>query len=492
MIRDVLRTAFVVYLVFPFLFLFYQFGFGFQFQWTELWWAFKNSVYQASISSLGSLFFGFWVALGLIAFPKKSSVRSFLDALCLAPNFLPVLFVLLAVLVTVPSFPMGIMGIAIVHIVINFGLVAVILATRLESQLGPYVEVAHVLGAGRIKVLRQIVLPLMRRDLGAVALFVFVTCFGSFAVPLIVGGGKGTTLEVLIYEKIRLTNEWSGAVVLAALQSTFIFSLSFLLMKNELGQAHEKGTLQLNLKQVSFKSGIIILILTMIILGLGYFKPYFDGSIGVVEFYTEIGLDLWVKMFGTIAIAVMTGILIFAGLAGVAYLSPSRWFSRFLNSYLAPSTALACFALLVIAPNGGSWAYFKIPSALFMLYFSSLFRLSFKVALDDLKNQQQVAQIMGASPVLIFKKIYWPQLFRLMLLLSTLGAVWACGDYAVSRILASKTFTLAMMTDTLMSSYRLQQAVILSGSILMVGIVLFVAIMGGLHVFGQRYSVAKK
>lgn len=492
MIRETLRVVFTVYLLFPFIFLFYQFGWGAQISWAELWWAFKNSFYQAFASAVGSLLLGLWVALGLLKFSSGARVRRFLEALCLTPNFLPPLFILLAVLSAVPSFPMGVSGIAIVHTLINFGLVAVMLARRMEEQMGRLVEVSFVLGASRLKTWSRIVLPLLKGDLLSLGLFVFIICFGSFSVPLIVGGGKGTTLEVLIYEKIRLSSEWSGAVMIAALQSLFIFSFAFILMQREKGQ--KKGIFEgpLHLKLIAAPSGLAVLLVLLAGLIAGYMKPFFSDFSGVIRFYQDIGGDLLPLLMGTLVISLMTGGLVFMALSFIAYLWPSYWFSRFLQSYLAPSTALACFAFLVVVPNGGAWPYFKIPITLLLLNITGLFRLSFRSTLEDLNRQYEIAWLMGAKPGQIFKAIYWPQVYFSIAALSALCAIWACGDYAVSRILAPRTLSLAMMTDTLMSGYRINQAVMLSGLVLVVGVLIFVGVLGGLYVLGQRLASSKR
>lgn len=492
MIRQLLRSAVVFYLILPFLFLFYQFGFQSQISWSEVWWAFKNSVFQAFFSAVGSVFLGLWVAFGLLSFRSRSKARRGLEMLSLTPNFLPTLFVLLSAMVTIPAFPMGLPGIIIVHTLINFGLVGVVLAQRAEEQVGRLVEVSYVMGASRLATLTRVVFPLLKKDILAAGLFVFVICFSSFSVPLIVGGGKGTTLEVLIYEKLRLSSEWSGAVIIATLQSVFIFLVSLLMLWRGNSFKVQKDFEIVNLRFISFRSGVLVLMAISLTFFMGYLKPFWASPEQVWSFYRDIGDDLPQKIAGTLVISLVSGLLVFMGLMLIAYLHPSRWFSRFLSSYMAPSTVLACFAFLVLLPNTELWPYFKIPGVLFLLSITGLFRIAFSSALENLSQQQKVAWLLGASPGMIFRWIYLPQLVPVMALLSGLAAVWACGDYAVSRILATRTLSLSMMTDSLMSGYRLHQAVYLSGFVLLISLLVFLLVAGGLYVLGQRLKTAKE
>ncbi|MBO9668082.1 MAG: iron ABC transporter permease, partial [Bdellovibrio sp.] len=157
--------------------------------WGELWWAFKNSFLQAFLSATLSLFIGGWASLGILNFAsgRGRKFRLGMEILCLLPNFLPPLFVLLAILNVVDPFPMGIIGISIVHTMMNFGLVAVLLAGVIENKVGGVAELSLVEGSGRLRFLFKGMLPMLKKDLWLLGLFIFVVSFGSFSVPLIVG-----------------------------------------------------------------------------------------------------------------------------------------------------------------------------------------------------------------------------------------------------------------------------------------------------------------
>lgn len=483
-LAPLLRSALVLYLLFPFLFLIFQFRLQSWPDGAELVWAFKNSFLQAFFSALAAVFFGWWSAMGLISLGKKRRhFRPLLEVCCLLPNFLPPLFILLATLNILDPFPMGIAGIALIHALINFGLVAVLLAGLIENKMGAYCELAYVEGAGQFFFLRKVFFPLMKRDLFMMFLFVFVICFGSFSIPLVVGGARGTTLEVLIYEKIRLSGNWGEAVILALLQSLFIFGLSFVAGK---GRA-VTGRPTSYMKLIYMPTGNLIILFCAGFLLMGYWQGVAEGLRHLGEFY-EVQSAVGEALLGSLCIGWGVGFLSFALLMLIAYVEPAPLFERFLNGYVAPSTALACFSFLLLGPNESFWPFVKIPLAFVMITLNTLYRMGWQSRLQTLRRQREVAWLMGASRGRIFQEIVLPQIAPTAGLLAGLAAVWGTGDFAVSRILAHRDLSLAMMSQTLMSSYRLNMASALSALILMAGLACFVVFFWGGRVLSRKPS----
>lgn len=87
-------------------------------------------------------------------------------------------------------------------------------------------EAAAVLGASRWQVLRTVTLPLLLPSILAAALLVFLFCFTSFGVILILGGPRFATLEVEIYRQAVNLFRLPMAAALALLQ----MGLTFIIM----------------------------------------------------------------------------------------------------------------------------------------------------------------------------------------------------------------------------------------------------------------------
>lgn len=482
-LREAPRLLAVCFLGFPFLFLFSQFGAVGSVDGGEILWAAGNSFTQAFFSATFSLLLGFWGAAGLLGFSSdlRRHWRALLEMFLLVPNFLPAIFTLLAALNLVDPFPMGKPGVVLVHVLLNWGLVAVLLAGLIEQKAGGIAELAWAEGCGRWRFLFRGLLPMLRKDLALIWVFVFSICFGSFSVPLVVGGGSGTTLEVLIYERIRLSTDWSQAVVIAALQSALLFGLAWLAAS---GRTTAKSR-PANLRIFSTASGLVPILGMTLFLLIGYVQGLPPG-LAQAGIFVELAGDLVRAFLGSLWVGLATGLGCLGLLLAFAALVPSTWFEKFMAGFTAPSQALTAFAFLVVFPNDVVSPLFKIPVALTLLTLPTLWRMGWQSDLDGLKRQREVAATLGAGTRDFLWRILVPQLAPRASTLAGLAAVWACGDFAVSRILAPRDVTMAMMTQTLMGSYRLGLATLLSLSVFAAGVVCFAAMKGVGRVLGRK------
>ncbi len=443
--------------------------------WSEAWWAFKNSALQSFFSSLLTLLFGFVVALGLIKIRQQNPwLFSLSVVFCLIPQFVPVVISLIGVMGTLNPFPMGIAGIVLVHVFLNFGLAAVLIHSQLQNIWGGTSDVARTLGANRFQYLRKVGFPLLKKDYLLMFIFFFSIFFSSFSVPLIVGGGRGTTLEVLIYEKMRLSSDWSGASYLAMLQAVFVLLLSAVTWRSQF----ESRIRETNLKWLGSYLGLILLYLTMFWFFMGYSSGLMEG-LHQLDNLKPFVSDLIEGALSSLILAALTFILILHAFKLLAYLQHLPTFlDRFLKGYIAPSTALTCFGILILFPSGGIMTFFKIPLAFLMLALPSMYRLGWGEKLKRIRGQVMVARTFGASAGLIFRSVVWPQMKSDSRFLGALVATWACGDFAVSRILAQQDFTLGLILESLLSSYRISLASVISVLLVALCLIVFLTIMG--------------
>ena len=103
----------------------------------------------------------------------------------------------------------------------NVGLATRLLHTALQRRPHRLEEAAAVLGSPPRAVAWRVTLPLLLPAILATALLVFLFCFGSFGVVLLLGGGEVETLDTLLYANLRgaFPREDRGAA-LALLQAT--------------------------------------------------------------------------------------------------------------------------------------------------------------------------------------------------------------------------------------------------------------------------------
>ena len=158
-------------------------------------------------------------ALGRYRFPGRSLVR----ALVLVPFVLPTVVVALAFLAALPErLERGWGAILLAHAFFNVAVVVRVVGTFWASVDPRVSEAAATLGAGPWKRFREVTLPLLAPALAAAAAIVFLFCFTSFGIVLILGGPRFATIEAEIYtEAIRLY-DLQAAAVLSLVQLAFV------------------------------------------------------------------------------------------------------------------------------------------------------------------------------------------------------------------------------------------------------------------------------
>jgi thiamine transport system permease protein len=119
--------------------------------------------------------------------------------------------------------------ILLVHVFYNTAIV-VRLVGGFWASLDPKLPAAaRVLGGGRLRVFREITLPLLMPAILSASLLIFLFCFTSFGVIMILGGPRFATLEVEIYRQavtlFRLPE--AAAICLVQLFLTFVIMVAY-------------------------------------------------------------------------------------------------------------------------------------------------------------------------------------------------------------------------------------------------------------------------
>ncbi len=115
--------------------------------------------------------------------------------------------------------------ILLAHIFYNYTIV-LRLVGGFWSNLNPQLtEAGQMLGLTPWQTFRQITVPQLAPVIGAAALLIFIFCFTSFGVILILGGPRFATLEVEIYRQAVHLFNLPVAAALALVQIIFIFVL---------------------------------------------------------------------------------------------------------------------------------------------------------------------------------------------------------------------------------------------------------------------------
>jgi thiamine transport system permease protein len=120
----------------------------------------------------------------------------------------------------------GLTGILIAHVFFNMPLAIRLLLPAWATVPPETWRLSAQLGMTSRQVFHLIEFPLLRQYVPAAFSFIFILCFLSFAVVLTLGGGpRATTLEVAIYQALRMDFDLTRGGALALLQSLFCLVL---------------------------------------------------------------------------------------------------------------------------------------------------------------------------------------------------------------------------------------------------------------------------
>lgn len=472
-LRALIRVAIGVFLIAPYLI---------WLLWLQAWswppfseWRapLETAFLQAAFSAALAMAVGF-VLFGAAQAWRSTSARRASEFALLLPNMIPPLFLVLAFLSWVTpfmAFPFGLGAVIAAHVVLNAGLVAVSVDRLMQDKMGGITEAAWVMGISRWTFWRRILIPFLKADLACVFLFIFSLCFTSFSIPLVLGGEKLTTLEVAIFDTIRMEGRWDKAVILAACQSLMLLVLAWILPR----PFWPGRPIRRPLSYLAFPSLRLLVYLPAVFLISGWAF----GLIGGMKTGLGVELPVFEAWMTTVALGIGVGALHLILFLLTAYVLPHDGLDRFLNGYLAPSPAVTGFALLLLPLEGDVLEFVKIVLALTLISFPLLYRWLGHSALSGTRGQVQVARALGANWRMIVFEVVWPQSAPQLLRASGLAALWASGDFAVSGIVATGGLhTLPLLMQDLIGNYRIEAAQILMFPLLVTGLGLYALFLG--------------
>jgi iron(III) transport system permease protein len=178
---------------------------------------------------------GFAVALGIL---KRTGVaapmRNSLDLLATLPLGIPAVLMGLGVLFTYSQPPFRLYGsetvVVIVYVTIMLPFVTRLTLASLQSTGASYVEASRVAGAGGLRTLLRVVVPLTRASIGGAAALVIVLLFHEFSASLMVRGARTHTMGTLLNEYWEFGNLSLVAVLALVMIVSTLVGVAFALL----------------------------------------------------------------------------------------------------------------------------------------------------------------------------------------------------------------------------------------------------------------------
>lgn len=168
-------------------------------------------------------------------------------------------------------------AVILAHAFYNFPIALGLISSFWEQLPTRYNHAAMTMGARRWTIFRTVTLPRLIPAILSASTLIFLFCFSSFAILLVLGGGpRFTTLEVEIYRRARMTLDIEGAAALSILSIAVTLVLVALHIWTQKLMAHQEeieriDERRLERKPASFfgRAGVISYLIFSIIFVLG-------------------------------------------------------------------------------------------------------------------------------------------------------------------------------------------------------------------------------
>ncbi len=445
---------------------------------------FSMTLLQAGVSTALSLFFGLLGSRGLLALAKRGYFFV-MEGIVLLPALLPPLLLVLSLThltEKITPFPFGLTALIAAQTLTYTGLCSVAFARCLLKEAPHLSEWAYLQDSSAGLFLKALLSTVLRKDIKILAILVFSSSFASLSLPLLAGANPSFSLEFFIYENLKDPQLWPQAFSLILFQSLFIFLICWKAFSGRFA-----SDFKLDFKKIYLLPQILFLAIPLgaVFCALGGLF-FISDSRALARLFSLKSLILSSSL-KSLLIGVSAGALILLLLILMALSFQNLKARKFIASFAPPGVSFMGFAFLILPFYGEGAVLMKWIGGLSLLLFPLIYRFQGERALERLSDQVETARFLGAGWGLIFRDILWPQSRSAFFLCAGLAGFWACGDFSYSLIVSSGHWSLSLLVYDLFSSYRLDEAILLSWLLLFLSFSVFLFWLGVSFVFSKKF-----
>jgi thiamine transport system permease protein len=329
------------------------------------------------------------------------------------------------------------------------------------STLNPHLsEAAAVLGARPWRSFFTVTLPLLLPSLLASSLLVFLFCFTSFGVILILGGPSFATLEVEIYRQAvdYFNLPVAAALTLAQMAVTFTIMIVYTRLQARTSRELRKSGGQSTARPPRTATARVIIVLavgaTMVglvapLIALAWRSLVFEGGL-TLRFYSALGENPRQSAFFVPPIAAVGNSLFYAaatlavslplGVIAAYMLARPRWrWGAILDPLLllplgTSAVTLGFGFIIALGPLRTSLWLVPVAHTLIALPFVVRTLLPSLRALD--RRLHEAAATLGASPFRAWRAIDVPLLWRPLLVAAAFAFAISLGEFGATLLIA--------------------------------------------------------
>ncbi len=460
----------------------------------------KFTLFQATLSTFLSLFLGLLLAWSL-AHQPRFCCRGMVVALFGSSLVLPSLIVAfgiisvlgnhgwlnqLAQLLTGHSFGnyvYGLSGILIAHVYLNASFASLGLLRAFESIPVEKYRLSTSLGLSPWQRFKTLEWVAIRSTLPRIGITIFLLCFSSFAIVLLLGGSPAyNTLEVAIYEAVRIDFDLPSALQIASIQ--LMISIGLLLiasgMPRGLNNLKESSRLvpwperhgPALLQRATILLLIIIYLLPLIAVVLDGLHADLVHLFSRPLFLRSLGMSLGIAAVSA-ALTVVFALLLadarrhFGLPLRIAEQGIGRLFGLLItfsgNLYLAvPSLIMGLGFFLIARTVGGSmntWGLIALLTANLLMSLPFALAIMIPAMEKTARRYDRLTLSLGLSPLQRWRYAEWPYLRRSIRYIAALSFSLSLGDLGVIALFGNQEITtLPWYLYQLMGSYRTTDA----------------------------------
>jgi len=343
------------------------------------------------------------------------------------------------------------------HVFYNVAMAARIVAAPWAGLDQRIEDAAAMLGSGRWETLGRVTLPLLRPAILAAASLVFLFCFTSFGVVLILGGSRYGTIETEVYRQTTFLFHLPLAATLALLQHAFTFLVMAAYTHFERGVAGERAGQQrsLSTRERAMGGTILVALGVLTVLPLAALaERSVHGSNGyTLQFYRELGHNaarsvVFVEPFAAIrhslgfALATMLLAVPLGTLGAYGSMRAGRagsWVQAALLVPLGVSAVTLGLGFLVTFDEPplnlrGTWMLVVIAHTLVAYPFVMR---AVAVQLRSMNPRlREAARVLGANPLRVFIEVDLPLIWRSLAVGGVFAFATSLGEFGATLLIA--------------------------------------------------------
>lgn len=343
------------------------------------------------------------------------------------------------------------------HVFYNVAMAARIVAAAWAGLDQRIEDAAAMLGSGRWETFGRVTLPLLRPAILAAASLVFLFCFTSFGVVLILGGSRYGTIETEVYRQTTFLFHLPLAATLALLQLGFTFLVMAAYTHFERGVAGERAgqARLLSGRERTLAALMLVALALLTVLPLAALaERSVHGTDGyTLEFYRELGHNatrsvVFVEPFAAIrhslgfALATMVLAVPLGTLGAYGSMRAGRagsWVQAALLVPLGVSAVTLGLGFLVTFDEPplnlrGTWMLVVIAHTLVAYPFVMR---AVSVQLRSMNPRlREAARVLGANPLRVFMEVDLPLIWRSLAVGGVFAFATSLGEFGATLLIA--------------------------------------------------------